>query len=163
MSNEQPIDLLANNQTQAIELENAIREITPNHEKFRQLFNKIGNNNPIIYETRKGTPITAIYLAASMGHLRMVEFIRDKLINKNPPLRITGRTPLHVAAQRGYLDIIECIFECLWKEDRNPKGQLNSKKIDEVIVFPKMQTKNYKDFCPTKQTRIVALFGGIWV
>ena len=28
----------------------------------------------------------------------------------------------------------------------------------EVIVSPKMQTKNYKDFCPTKQTRIVALF-----
>ena len=23
-----------------------------------------------------------------------------------------------------------------------------------------MQTKNYKDFCPTKQTRIVALFFG---
>ena len=70
MSNEEPIDLLAMNQTQAIELENAIRETTPNHEKFRQLFNKIGNNNPIIYETRKGTTITALYLAASMGHLR---------------------------------------------------------------------------------------------
>ena len=26
----------------------------------------------------------------------------------------------------------------------------------EVIVSPKMQTKNYKDFCPTKQTRMVA-------
>ena len=36
------------------------------------------------------------------------------------------------------------------------KGQLNSKWIDEVIVSPKMQTKNYKDFCPTKQTRIIA-------
>ena len=70
MPNEEPFDLLAANQTQAIELENAIREITPNHEKFRQLFNKIGNNNPIIYETRKGTTITALYLAASMGHLR---------------------------------------------------------------------------------------------
>ena len=40
------------------------------------------------------------------------------------------------------------------------KGQLNSEWIDEVIVSPKMQTKNYKDFCPTKQTRIVALFLG---
>ena len=30
----------------------------------------------------------------------------------------------------------------------------------EVIVSPKMQTKNYKDFCPTKQTRIVALCSG---
>ena len=39
-----------------------------------------------------------------------------------------------------------------------PKGQLNSEWISEVIVSPKMETKNYKDFCPTKQTRIVALF-----
>ena len=36
------------------------------------------------------------------------------------------------------------------------KGQLNSEWIYEVIVSPKMQTENYKDFCPTKQTRIIA-------
>ena len=36
------------------------------------------------------------------------------------------------------------------------KDQLNSEWIYEVIVSPKMQTKNYKNFCPTKQTRIVA-------
>ena len=40
------------------------------------------------------------------------------------------------------------------------KGQLNSEQIYEVIVSPKMQTKNYKDFCPTIQTRIVALCFG---
>ena len=40
------------------------------------------------------------------------------------------------------------------------KGQLNSELIYEAIVSPKMQTKNYKNFCPTKQTRIVALFLG---
>ena len=40
------------------------------------------------------------------------------------------------------------------------KGQLNSEWIYEVIVSPKMQTKNYKDFCPTKKARIVALFIG---
>jgi hypothetical protein len=28
--------------------------------------------------------------------------------------------------------------------------------MNEVIVSAKMPTKNYKDFCPTKQTRIVA-------
>ena len=38
------------------------------------------------------------------------------------------------------------------------KGQLNSEWIYEVIVSPKMQTKTYKDFCLTKQTRIVALY-----
>ena len=78
----------------------------------------------------------------------MVEFIRDKLINKNPPLRITGRTPLHVAAQRGYLDIIECIFECLWKEDRNPKGQLISECLFYFLNFPKNPTNNLTNFCP---------------
>ena len=36
------------------------------------------------------------------------------------------------------------------------KGQLNSEWIHEVNVSPKMQTKFFKDFCPTKQTRIVA-------
>ena len=40
------------------------------------------------------------------------------------------------------------------------KGQLNSEWIDEVIVSPKMPTKNFKDFCPTKPSRIVALFFG---
>ena len=40
----------------------------------------------------------------------------------------------------------------------NTQDQLNSELIYEVIVSPKMQTKNYKDFCPTKQTRMVALF-----
>ena len=36
------------------------------------------------------------------------------------------------------------------------KGQSNSEWIHEFIVSPKMPTKNYKDFCPTKQSRIVA-------
>ena len=40
------------------------------------------------------------------------------------------------------------------------KGQLNSEWIYEVIVSPKMQTQNYKDFCPTIQTRIVVLYFG---
>ena len=31
---------------------------------------------------------------------------------------------------------------------RVPKGQLNSEWIYEVIVSPKMPTKNLKDFCP---------------
>ena len=29
------------------------------------------------------------------------------------------------------------------------KGQLNSEWIYEVIVSPKIPTKNYRDFCPT--------------
>ena len=40
------------------------------------------------------------------------------------------------------------------------KGQLDSEGLYEAIVSPKMQTKNYKNFCRTIQTRIVALFWG---
>ena len=40
------------------------------------------------------------------------------------------------------------------------KGQLNSESIYEVIVSPKMPTKIFPYFCPTKQTRIVAPFFG---
>ena len=36
------------------------------------------------------------------------------------------------------------------------KGHLNLEWIYQVIVSHKMPIKNYKDFCPTKQTRIVA-------
>ena len=36
------------------------------------------------------------------------------------------------------------------------KGQLKSEWIYEVIVCSKMPTKNFPDFCPTKETRIVA-------
>ena len=37
-----------------------------------------------------------------------------------------------------------------WKESSHclTKGQLNSEWIDEVIVSPKMPTKNYQVFCP---------------
>ena len=33
-------------------------------------------------------------------------------------------------------------------------------RLDVQIDYSKMQTRNYKDFFPTKQTRIVALFFG---
>ena len=91
-------------------------------------------NPKVIFDIGGNIGITAIYLAASMGHLKMVEFIRNKLINKNPPLKITGRTPLHVAAQRGYLDIIDCIFECLWKEDKNPTDDIGITPLHLAVI-----------------------------
>ena len=48
---------------------------------------------------------------------------------------------------------VKCIFNSF-------KSQLNSEWIYELIFSPKMQTKNYKNFCPTIQTRILALFFG---
>ena len=41
-------------------------------------------------------------------------------------------------------------------EKTSDKGQLNSEWIFEVIISPKIQTKNYKDFLPTKKTSIIA-------
>ena len=44
-----------------------------------------------------------------------------------------------------------------------PKGQLNSEWIYEVIVSPKMPTKNLKDFCPGSllegRAEILTIFG----
>ena len=45
-----------------------------------------------------------------------------------------------------------------FRKEGSTKGQLNSEWIYEVIVSPQMTTKNYKDFCPTIQTRVVVLF-----
>ena len=33
-------------------------------------------------------------------------------------------------------------------QEGGDKGQLNSKRIYEVIVYPKMPTKIFPDFCP---------------
>ena len=51
---------------------------------------------------------------------------------------------------------IFCPSKLLTRARCVPKGQLYSEWIYEVIVSPKMQTWNCKDFCPTKQTRFVA-------
>ena len=43
------------------------------------------------------------------------------------------------------------------------KGQLNSERIYEVIVSPKIPTKNYRDFCPRSllygRVEIFVIFG----
>ena len=53
-----------------------------------------------------------------------------------------------------------CTQDACPAEHMETKGQLNSEWIYEVFISPKMQPKNYKDFCSTIQTRIVALFFG---
>ena len=49
------------------------------------------------------------------------------------------------------------------KMNAGGKGQLNSEWIYEVIVCPKMPTKNYKDFCPGSllegRAEIIKTFG----
>ena len=59
------------------------------------------------------------------------------------------------AARQGINDIIFNFafdgFFHTFKQIQNvpSKGQLNSEWIYEVIVFSKIPTKNYRDFCPT--------------
>ena len=55
-----------------------------------------------------------------------------------------------------YAAIRTLVKGLLANSNEDTKGQLNSEWIYEVIISPKMLIKNYKDFCPTKQTRIVA-------
>ena len=44
--------------------------------------------------------------------------------------------------------------ENTYTDDPEFKGQLNSEWIYEVIISPKIPTKNYRDFCPgSKQGR----------
>ena len=49
-------------------------------------------------------------------------------------------------------------FGCDIDKEGADKDQLNSEWLFEVIVSPKMQTwiNAYKDFCPTKQEKIIA-------
>ena len=54
-----------------------------------------------------------------------------------------------------FMDLLAYVIQLLIDQ---AKGQLISEWIYEVIISPKMPTKNFKDFFPTKQTKIVALF-----
>ena len=44
-----------------------------------------------------------------------------KIVNKNPRDKC-GMTPLHMAAQKGHLEVCKMIMECL--EDKNPIDRL---------------------------------------
>ena len=70
-----------------------------------------------------------------MGNLKMVELISNNLIDKNPPLDITGRTPLHVASQRCHVDIIKFIFKCLPKDKRNPADKTGITPLHLAAAF----------------------------
>ena len=72
--------------------------------------------------------------------------------------------------ERGGTSIVINLDDVSWKDQKFIlryyllvlKGQLNSERIYEVIVSPKMPTNDFQDFCPTKQTKIVALLGGFF-
>ena len=60
---------------------------------------------------------TPLHYAASKGHLKVCEYIVDKVEDKNPK-DINGRTPLHYAAFNGYLQVYSLIMPKV--QDKNP-------------------------------------------
>ena len=78
--------------------------------------------------------------------------ISSKKKRKKISLRTKANKKLHM--------VLPCIFDLsqFFSSKSFAKGQLNSEWIYEVIVSPKIPTKFFPDFCPTKQTRVVALF-----
>ena len=74
-----------------------------------------------IKKVRKTELQTAIFLAASEGHVHVYAFLTRKLKNKNPEcFRITDRkTPLHIAAESGHVETCKLIMDNL--TDKNPE------------------------------------------
>ena len=91
--------------------------------------------------------------SASVNRISMRQFSVTLFII-HPPKK-TRQLKLLLIAQRAVKKDVS-ILEFQDIPILSTKGQLNSELIYEVIVSPKMQTKNYKDFSLTKQTRILA-------
>ena len=67
---------------------------------------------------------------------------------------ISAIHPLYIFASMTDITVFELILytrwgNSFWKLSGTYKGHLDSESIYEVIVSPKMPTKNLKDFCPT--------------
>ena len=64
---------------------------------------------------------TALHFAAEQGHFDVCEYLIKYLDgeDKNPKDKY-GRTPMHLAAYFGELEIVKCIMDKL--EDKNPKN-----------------------------------------
>ena len=101
-------------------------------------------------------------------HIGMKSFLKDNFLLKiDPDFRVNKYSPLIFRQkapknQKCYNLDTSVLFNLYFKGYKLityylfKKDQLNSEWIYDVIVSPKMQTKNYKNFCLTKQTRIVA-------
>ena len=125
------------NPNQAEAIENAIRSL--DYQKLLPLLQQLNHTNPLIYKTRRGTPLSALYLAASVGQLEMIEAMSIRLIDKNPKLEKSGRTPLHVASQRGYLKIMKFISKCLLKENLNPQDDTGITPLHLAATYGKLE------------------------
>ena len=70
----------------------------------------------------QGIGFTVMSIAAYFGHLDVVSYYTEKLENVNPKQKsgdeFNGRTPLHYAAEKGHLSVVEHICNLL--QDKNP-------------------------------------------
>ena len=94
------------------ELEDAVKsgDLT----KIISITNKFTDINPVIDNIRYWT---VLHKAAFYGHLNIVKYYTDQLIN---PRNEFGTTPLHIAAQKGKLDVMKHLVPLL--ENKNPKA-----------------------------------------
>ena len=71
---------------------------------------------------RQTERVSALFLAASEGHLDIYDFLTKKLRDKNPGkkslLNRKGRTPLHWAAKNGHFAVCKLIIDRI--SDKNP-------------------------------------------
>eukprot|EP00093_Oithona_nana_P004944 04944.XXX_213271_214206_1 [CDS] Oithona nana genome sequencing. len=94
------------------ELEDAVKsgDLT----KIITITNGFTDINPVIDNIRYWT---VLHKAAFYGHLNIVKYYTDQLIN---PRNEFGTTPLHIAAQKGQLDVMKHLVPLL--ENKNPKA-----------------------------------------
>ena len=70
-------------------------------EACKYIIGKTGDYNP----TSNTDKLTPLHLAAFNGHLEVCQFLMDHVIEKNISDK-NGRTPLHLAAQKVYMNRI---------------------------------------------------------
>jgi hypothetical protein len=76
--------------------------------------------NPIVGRFDIDTSYSLMHMAAGEGQLEIVEYISNKLYEKNPSSLAVddGRTPLHTAAQYGRLNVTKFIVNQIRKENQ---------------------------------------------
>ena len=76
--------------------------------KLKKLLKNTNQKNPIIFKTKKDTPLTALHYSARQGKLDIFKSISNNLANLQPKAiggARKGATPLHFAAAEGHLNI----------------------------------------------------------
>ena len=95
--------------------------------------------NPIVGRDDRDTPYSLMHLAAREGQLEIVQYISNKLYEKNPSSLAVdyGRTPLHTAAQYGHLKVAKYIVNQIRKEKQreNPADAFGVTPAHLVAIY----------------------------